>query len=121
MAQPFVQFEFLGDTSHSPRRLRYTHNDLADMEDEAGCGFQALLNTSFRGLRLLLKYGLKWQDRALTNQQVGNLIQKHVEKGGTQVDLLKKVIEALQEAGFLEKEAPPDADAAGVEGNALAG
>ncbi len=91
------------------RKIRFQHNDCADIEQATGKSFAELLNGSqFHGTRLLLAYGLRWMDRTMTPQRAGQLIQEHwIDKGKTFDDLGAVLIEALQASGMLPKQDTP--------------
>ncbi len=99
----------------SIRKLRYQHNDIADMEQSTGKSFRELLTvTQFHGARTLLAYGLRWMDRTMTPTKAGALIQEHwIDKGKTLDDLAIVIEEALMVAGVL-----PRPKTAVTEGNA---
>jgi len=90
-----------------PRKLRYRHNDIADMEQATGRGFQDLLvGMQFHGARTLLSYGLRWMDRTMTPVKAGDLIQDHwIETGHTLDDLADVLLEALESGGLTQKKA----------------
>jgi hypothetical protein len=59
------------------RKLRFTLNALAELEDRYGSvddAFDALENGSIKAIRFVLWAGLLHSDEGLTEQQVGNLI-----------------------------------------------
>lgn len=104
------------DLDDKPRKLRFQHNDIADMEVATGKGLQDLLtNMQFHGIRVLLAYGLRWMDRKITPTEAGKLIQEHwIDKGKTLDDLADVVGEALMAGGILkpDKKAVPEGEAA---------
>jgi hypothetical protein len=114
MPAPWVDIDL-----DEPRKLRFQHNDIADLEVATGKGIQDLLaTTQFHGARVVLSYGLRWMAPKMTPQQAGVLIQKYwIEKGKT-LDELADVIEAALIAGGImppkkeesaEGEAQPEA------------
>lgn len=88
-----------------PRKLRYRHNDIADMEQATGKGFHELLTgMQFHGARTLLSYGLRWMDRTMTPAKAGDLIQDHwIQQGKTLDDLADALLLALEAGGLMQK------------------
>lgn len=110
MSQPYVLIDL-----DKPRKLRFRHNDLADLELQSGKGLGELMaGQSFHGIRLLLSYGLRWQDPKMTPSKAGDLAQAWVDKGGALDGLLEKILDALRAAGFIK-----DSSGEGDEGNAM--
>lgn len=112
MPQPYVHIQL-----DKPRKLRFRHNDLADMELDTGKGFKELLSTQeFHGARVLLSYGLRWEEKrgsGMTPTVAGNLIQDHWFAKGKTLDELGLIVEdALRRAGILRdgKPIPEDDD-----------
>lgn len=114
MPQPYVHIEL-----DKPRKLRFRSNDLADLEERTGRGVNDLASTTrVNAVRLLLCYGLRWQDKPnekMTPAKAGDLIDVWIANGGKFKDIEEKLLEALRAAGF--SEAPPTADAAGADGS----
>lgn len=88
-------------TLDKPRRLRYDFNAIADLETTLGHPIATLLTTQMglSSIRGLLWCGLKAEDRRLTPQRTGELIQQYLTNGGTLEALLAKVREALDQSG----------------------
>jgi len=89
-----------------PRKLRYTFNSVADLEEKAGTGIGALMSEEkigFYTVRLLTWAGLKWQDKGLTLERTGNMIQTYFDNGGDFVTLMNFITVALQLSGILGK------------------
>lgn len=98
-----------------PRKLRYDFNAVADLEDKGGLGIGAMFTEErigFSSIRLLLWAGLKWQDKGLTLDRVGNMIQAYIEIGNDLSDLMTKITEALALSGILGKQGEVIAEAA---------
>ena len=112
MSQPYVLIDL-----DKPRKLRFRHNDLADLEVQSGKGLAELMSgMSFHGIRLLLLYGLRWQDQKMTVSKAGDLAQAWLDKGLGIEALVEKLLDALRASGFIKAE---EAGAGGedVEGN----
>ena len=107
------------DLGGKSRPLRYRFNDVADVEEKAGLGIAALFAENRIGLhsiRLLIWGGLKWTDHGLTVQRTGDLLQDYLEQGGSLVELMDKVRQALEKSGIMKF-----GEAEEEEGNAEAG
>lgn len=93
---PFTLFQNKGVETRV-RSLRYDMNAMADFEEKTGMGLAQLMSTSavFATTRALLWAGLKHQDRALTIDYVGQLMQDYVQdKGGNIQELLSACMDA---------------------------
>ena len=98
-----------------PRKLRYDFNAVADLEDKGGLGIGAMFTEErigFSSIRLLLWGGLKWEDKGLTLDRAGNMIQAYIEGGNDLADLMTKITEALTLSGILGKQGEMIAEAA---------
>jgi hypothetical protein len=87
------------------RHLRYSFNDIADIEDALGMYFPdvAQAKVSFKILRALLWGGLKWEDKVLRQNPaglvtIGNILQEWIEKGGSKDDLYKMCSDGIAAA-----------------------
>ena len=117
MSQPYVLIDL-----DKPRKLRYRHNDLADLEVVSGKGLGELMSgQSFHGVRLLLQFGLRWQDSKMTLTKAGDCAQAWLDKGLGLDALIDKILDALRVSGFI-KDAPGSENETGEgdEGNATA-
>lgn len=114
MSHPYVHLDL-----DKPRKLRFRHNDLADLEVASGKGIAELMSgMSFHGVRLLLCYGLRWQDPKVTPSKAGDLAQAWIDKGRTLEALVEKILDALRASGFLKTPDGEDAPVEDAEGNA---
>lgn len=103
--------EFEKYESGRTRYLRFDVNALADFEQETGMGFAQMINQKalFGGTRALLWAGLKFQDKALTVERVGELMGEYlrddgVEPGEHNINTLMQVtLAAAVEQGALGK------------------
>lgn len=123
MARRKVAFTLLAEAAveEKPRNFKFDLNALADFEQEVGMGFGQLMQMKavFAATRALLWAGLKWEDRTLTVQHMGDLCQKYIDAGGSLPELLGAAMNAAMEQGAIAK--PDDAkddEAEGGEGNA---
>lgn len=80
-----------------PRRLRFDVNALADLEEHLGVGIGKVMEqeANFRLLRALLWAGLKWEERGLTVERAGSLLQGYLARGGDLGALAATLVEAL--------------------------
>jgi len=88
------------------RKLRYEFNCVADLEQMAGAGLGTLLSGERMGyatIRLLVWGGLKWQDKGLTIERTGAMLQKYMESGGNLATLADAINNALVAGGVLGK------------------
>lgn len=93
---PFTCFQTRG-LEQKNRSLRYDMNAMSDFEQMTGMGLATLMSTRavFAATRALLWAGLKHQDRGLTVDRVGSLMQDYVyDKGGSIDELLEACITA---------------------------
>lgn len=101
-------------TFDKPRRVRFNHNALADIEDAAQVGIMDLLSVqkrNFSGIRLLTWAGLKYGgDRGITPERAGDLVDAYVENGKPLDALLDELLAALKDAGLFKDAKEPDDD-----------
>jgi hypothetical protein len=93
-----------------PRRIRFTVNAICDLERKAGGSIVTLFEQSpgFDLIRAMLWAGLKWEDRILTVEATGELMQKYLEGGGALENIVKVIGEALAASGIVAKKEEPD-------------
>jgi hypothetical protein len=92
------------------RHLRYSANDIADIEELMGEGFVSLISSTnivgVRHARAFLWGGLKHEDRRLLGKRgvesAGDLIKVWYDNGGNLETLYVKMFEALKNDGWLE-------------------
>lgn len=93
--------------SGKKRFLRYDLNALSDFEQEVGMGFPQLMMSRaiFAATRAMLWSGLKWQDRTITVEGAGDLIQKYLDvvDGADVSDVLGACMKAAQDQGAIKK------------------
>lgn len=83
--------------------LRYTVNALCLLEDKAGGSLETLLQKGLCGLRGLLWCGLLWENRDITLEAAGDLIQSYLQAGGSLNEISSQVSLALENAGFFQR------------------
>src|SRR5690606_18855848 len=84
------------------RRLRFDINALADAEMQLGMGLGRFMQqeATFAVLRVLLWAGLKWQDRRMTLERAGTILQQHIAGGGGLEAAGTTVTEAIMTSGL---------------------
>lgn len=100
------------------RHLRYSFNDIADIEDALGMYFPEIVEAkgSFKIVRALVWGGLKWEDKTLRSnpagiEKTGEVIETWIGKGGTLKDLYEKCAEGIMVSGWLGKPVKDDSQA----------
>ncbi|WP_026565880.1 hypothetical protein [Bacillus sp. UNC41MFS5] len=81
------------------RNLKYGMNAMIQLEKKLGKSLTALANEEFKleDLRSMLFIGLKWEDKELTEDAVGDIMDEAIEKHGMEY-ISEKLGEALQGA-----------------------
>lgn len=82
------------------RKLRYDFNAISDLEEKAQTGIMQLMaedRMGFGTIRLLVWAGLKWEEKGLTLQRAGDMIQKCLEDGGDLAKIMEPVSKALEQ------------------------
>ena len=81
------------------RNMKFGMNALIQLEKELGKPLTSMGTDEFKleDLRTMLYIGLKWEDKSLTPDAVGDLMDESIEKNGIQY-LSAKLGEALQGA-----------------------
>lgn len=119
---PFTLFNEKG-IEERKRYFRFDINALADFEQEVGMGFPQLMSSRavFAATRALTWAGLKWQDRTLTIQSVGELIQQFITAGGSIDEVLGAAMKAAMDQGAIGRPAADGDEDEDEEGNAPTG
>lgn len=116
MAADYVNIDLGKRDDGSKWKLRYTHNDIADLEQLTGKAFQDVLTGQhFHGSRLMLAFGLRWIDSKMNQTKAGKLIQEQWLAKGKSLDELADVIKEALEAGHIIKPLTPKVDTEGEE------
>ncbi|MFK7695407.1 hypothetical protein [Paenibacillus sp. HJGM_3] len=116
MSQQYVEVELGGST----RQLRFDFNAICDIEEKFGKGVAAIFSEEqigFNLVRLFYWAGLKWRDRGLTVERVGQMLYKEIEAGQNLNDLLQPIMKALKQSRVLGEMK----EASGDEGNGQSG
>ena len=104
------------DLGGRSRRLRFDMNALADLEGVLGRSVAEVLSgdgnaLGFAAMRALMWAGLKHEDRGLTLERAGLLMQGAIESGMSLADLLAKISEAVTSCGVFGGSKDGDAPA----------
>jgi len=95
------------------RRIRFDMNALSDLEGALGKSVADILggdgrSLGFSAIRALVWAGLRHEDRGLTLERVGTMIQQSIEGGMTLAGVLEKVSEAIAACGVFASEKASD-------------
>jgi len=105
----YVEVEFEGKN----KLLRFDFNAMADLEDLFGGGIGYIFrehNIGFKTVRGFYWAGLKWKERGLTIERVGQMLQTKIEEGKNIEELMDPIIKALERSGFLGKKKDEEED-----------
>jgi hypothetical protein len=107
MSAPYVNIEL-----DEKRKLRYRHNEMADIEVLTGKDVgHLLIGQKFHGIRVVLAFGLRWNMPKITPTQAGDLIQDHwIAKGKTLEELVDVIESALVAGGVMKSKTPKPED-----------
>ena len=90
--------------------LRFTVNSLCAMEDLAGGALEDVFDRQFTAARLLLWGGMIDGAPGTTLKYAGDVIDRHIQAGGTLEEIVEGCAEAMKRAGLFggaaEKGAP---------------
>lgn len=107
---PYYEFEVAGQV----KRMRFDFNAVSDLEDRFDMGIAEMMTerrVGFRIIRGLYWAGLKWQDKGLTMERAGNIVQTMIkEEGATFQDLMIPVKEAIERSGLFNKKGNSEGD-----------
>jgi len=95
------------DLLDRPRNIRFDVNALADLEEKLGIGPAQIFSeerTGYATIRGLLWAGIKWEDKRITVDRAGELLQTFLEKGGELEKLMMPLAEALTNSGIFPRE-----------------
>ncbi len=93
-------------TLDRPRRLRLDHNALVTVEELIGKPISRIVaggELGFREIRALVFAGLRHDDRRLTLERVGELLDEYVAQGHDLAHVLDLVTRALEQSGIFNK------------------
>lgn len=85
-------------------QLHYTVGALCAMEDRAGGSLERIMERQFTAARLLLWGGMVNMQPETTLQMAGDMIDRHIEQGGTLDEIVEMCADALESAGFFRHE-----------------
>lgn len=114
---PFYTFQDdQGAHQFTDARFRFTIRTTREMEKAAGCGVGMLQMRmqSVEVVVLLVCYGLRWDDKKMTEDKAVDLVERYLDAGGDVIKLSTALVKCLNTSGVYGK---PDTDA-GSEGDA---
>lgn len=80
--------------------LRFTVNSLCAMEDLAGGALEDVFDRQFTAARLLLWGGMIDGAPGTTLKYAGDVIDRHIQAGGTLEEIVEGFAEAMKRAGL---------------------
>jgi hypothetical protein len=94
-----------------PRHLIFDINAIAEFEERASKGIgQMLQNQSIAAIRLALWVGLKTEDRTMTPERAGDVLQRYLDQYEGAGEPLQYVVERINQAlvrsGIIKKATP---------------
>lgn len=101
---PFKYFEpWDTDIMDRPRQrsLKYDVNALADFEQETGMGLMQLMSSRamFAVTRAMIWAGFRHEDRSVSIDYIGEMMQHYMEEGGNVAVLLKECLDVANMQG----------------------
>lgn len=96
-------------TLDKERRLRFDFNALADVEAVLGAGVGHIFkeeNMGFNSLRALYWAALKWEDKGLTLDRTGKILQKVISEDIADMSQLGEYLTEAMYAGGIIKRKP---------------
>lgn len=88
-----------------PVLMHYTMNSLCAMEARAGMPLDELMDHHFSATRLLLWAGLRDCYPGVTVWDAGELISKHLQRGGTLEEVIDICARGLRKSGLIDGDA----------------
>lgn len=106
-----------------PRRLRYEINAFSDAEEAMGVSIGVALksNMGIRNIRAMLWAALKWEERGLTLERMGVILQRYLEAGGTLEAVAEAITRAIMLSGLVKVDDEGNATGAETTGASQAG
>lgn len=103
-----------GKTTFTNARFRFTIRTTREMEQSAGCGVGMLQMRmqSIQMLVLLVCYGLRWDDKKMTEEKAVDLVDRFLDADGDVIKLSAVLVKCLNTSGVYGK---PDPDKEGDE------
>lgn len=113
-----VKLNLLGDR---PRTLRFDINSLDAVESMLGAEVGDMLEGGTIGLKIRATRGLLWgallhEEPRITPAEVGDLIQAHLDAGGTMATVYDGIRAALEASGVIRTEPTSNGGAPGNAG-----
>jgi hypothetical protein len=91
------------------RKLAYNYQTIADMEEAMnGQSVIAMIGNpdklGLHAIRMFVMYGLRHEERAMTKQRAGAMLQKYFDDGGDYLELIDAITQALIKSGAFGKQ-----------------
>src|SRR3990172_6239048 len=90
------------EIDNKTRNLRYDMNAISDLEDRIKTSIFSLLGSErigFGSTRQLLWAGLRHEDKGLTLEKAGDILQRYIEAGASLASVNGSIMKALEIAG----------------------
>lgn len=116
---PYVNIDVLD----RPRKIKYDYNAMSDAEATMNMGIAEIFaaeRLGFRVARNMLWAGLKWEDKTLRLEQVGDMLQAYMLGGGSIADISSLIIQGIAASGLFRSAGSEEDDDEG-NGKAEAG
>ena len=84
--------------------LRYTVNSMCVVEEMAGGSLFDVLGADFTAARLLFWGALMDRQQEITLREAGEMLDSHLQAGGTLSEIVDACAEAMRRAGFLKED-----------------
>lgn len=106
---------YIDITLDKPRKLRFDINALDGLEQALNLPLGAILGLfrqgSIRAAKVAAWFGLRHEDKNLTEQKVGVILQDYLDGGGTIPELHNLIIDAIFASGVVKRdEEDPSSD-----------
>lgn len=84
-----------------PVKFRFTIPNTRALELAAGCGIELLRlrGQTVHALVLMTCYGLRWNDKRMTEDRASELIQEYLDADGSVEELSKALVKAMNGSG----------------------
>lgn len=106
---PYVNIDVLD----KPRKIKFDYNAISDAEATMNMGIAEIFaaeRLGFRVARNMLWAGLKWEDKTLRLEQVGDMLQTYMLGGGSMADISAFIIRGIAASGLFKSGGEDDGD-----------
>jgi hypothetical protein len=105
----YVEVELNGKN----KLIKFDFNAVADVEEYFNKGIGRIFHEDQVGLntiRIFYWAGLKWKDKGVTPQVVGNWLGEKLQEGASIEELMQPILKALKLSGVMGKDLDEDID-----------